>query len=68
MNNTHALATNDMNAVQEHARRDASPAVLEHDKRKRKVGVSHACHCIVQQLMVDEEMYVQADLSTSDLY
>jgi len=35
-----ALASNDMNAVQEQARRDASPAGIEQDKRKRKIGVS----------------------------
>ena len=36
-----ALASNDMNAaVQERMHRDASPAAMEQDKRKRKVGVS----------------------------
>ena len=36
-----ALASNDMNAaVQERNHRDASPAAMDQDKRKRKIGVS----------------------------
>jgi hypothetical protein len=36
-----ALASNDMNAaVQGQIHRDPSPAAVEQDKRKRKIGVS----------------------------
>lgn len=34
------LASNDMNAAVQGARRDPSPAGMEQDKRKRKIGVS----------------------------
>ena len=43
-----ALASNDMNAaVQEQIHRDASPARMDQDKRKRKIGVSQLNACIV---------------------
>lgn len=49
------LAANDMNTAVKGARRDASPAGLEQDKRKRKIGVSihSVVMCVV--LMIDKE-------------
>jgi hypothetical protein len=43
-----ALASNDMNAaVQGQIHRDASPARMDQDKRKRKIGVSQLNECNV---------------------
>ena len=58
MSNTHiALALNNMNAtVQGQIHRDPSPAGMDQDKRKRKIGVSLFNKCNVSELMSGKEM------------